>query len=79
MLGEAKCLELLEAALAACECDQAEATLHLTDNSLTRFADSAIHQNVAERNAKISVRAIVEKRIGCASGNQLGAEEVRSG
>ncbi len=78
MLGEARCFELLEAALGACECDQAEAVIHLTDSSLTRFAESVIHQNVAERNAMVSVRAIVGKRIGCARGNQLGADQVRS-
>jgi predicted Zn-dependent protease len=78
MLGDAKCLELLDAALAACECDQVETVLHLADSSLTRFADSAIHQNVAEQDAMISVRAILGKRIGCARGNQLGVDEVRA-
>ena len=48
MLGETKCLELLASALAACPCDQAEAILYATDNALTRFAVSAIHQIVAE-------------------------------
>jgi len=76
MLGEARCLELLEAALGACECDQAEALLYVTDSALTRFAESVIHQNVAERNAVVSVRAIVGKRIGAARGNQLSADRV---
>ena len=76
MLGEAKCLELLESALAACPCDQAEAILYATDNALTRFADSAIHQNVAEKNVMISVRAVLGKRIGAAKGNQATKEEV---
>jgi PmbA protein len=78
MLGESTCLALLEAALAACECDQAEAVLYATDASLTRFAESIIHQNVAERNVMISVRAILDKRIGAARGNQLTTEEVQS-
>ena len=78
MLGETKCLELLDAALAACDCDQAEAILYVEDSALTRFADSAIHQNVAEVNAMISVRAVLGKRIGCARGNQLGKDEVQA-
>ncbi|UCC68019.1 MAG: TldD/PmbA family protein [Armatimonadota bacterium] len=78
MLGEAICLELLEAALAACECDQAEAILYSTNSSLTRFADSVIHQNVAEREVMISIRAVLGKRIGCARGNQPTKDEVQS-
>jgi PmbA protein len=78
MLGETKALELLDAALAACDCDQAEAILSLQDSALTRFADSVIHQNVAEVNAMISVRAVLGKRVGCARGNQLDPDEVQA-
>jgi predicted Zn-dependent protease len=77
MLGETKALELLDLALDTCECDQSEVILHLSESALTRFADSVIHQNVAEANAMVSVRAILGKRIGCARGNQLDPEEVR--
>jgi predicted Zn-dependent protease len=52
--------------------------VHATDSSLTRFAESRIHQNVAETNALLSVRAIIGKRIGCARGNQLSLEGVQS-
>jgi predicted Zn-dependent protease len=76
MLGESKCLELVDAALKACECDQAEVIIWSQDTALTRFADSVIHQNVAEVNAMVSVRAVVGKRIGVARGNQLGADDV---
>jgi len=78
MLGEERCRELLGAALAACECDQAEVMLHLADSALTRFAESSIHQNVAEHNALVSVRAILGKRIGCGRGNQVTKEGVQS-
>ncbi len=78
MLGKDKCLELLDAALAACDCDQAEVIIWAQDSALTRFADSVIHQNVAEVNAMVSVRAIMGKRIGVARGNQLSVGEVRS-
>jgi PmbA protein len=78
MLGKAKALDLLDAALAACEADQAEAILYSTDSALTRFADSTIHQNVAERNVMLSVRAVLGKRIGCARGNQPSRDEAQA-
>jgi PmbA protein len=77
MLGKEKCFRLLEAALGACACDQSEMVLYVTDESLTRFAESVIHQNVAERDAMTSVRAVIGKRIGVARGNQLTTEAVR--
>ncbi len=78
MLGEPTSLQLLDAALAACEADQAEAILYSTNTALTRFADSAIHQNVAERDLMISVRAVLGKRVGCARGNQATKDEVQA-
>jgi predicted Zn-dependent protease len=78
MLGESGCLELVDAALKACDCDQAEAIIWWQDTALTRFADSVIHQNVAEINAMVSVRAVLGKRIGVARGNQLTADDVRA-
>ena len=77
MLGKDRCLELVEAALAACESDQAEVVLYTTEHSLTRFAESVIHQNVTERNARLSVRAVLGKRVGAARSNQLNADEAR--
>ena len=35
---------------------EAEATLLVEDQALTRFADSIIHQNVASHNARLAVR-----------------------
>jgi len=78
MLGEARCLKLLDAALAACDADQAEAILVTTTSALTRFAESVIHQNVAERDTMVSVRAVVGKRIGCARGNQRTKRQVEA-
>jgi predicted Zn-dependent protease len=78
MLGEAECLGLLDAALAACECDQAEVILYRTNSALTRFAESRIHQNVSELSGMISVRAILGKRVGCARGNQLAVDDARA-
>ena len=51
--------------------DQTEVVVLATDSALTRFATSTIHQNVAERNAEVRVRAIVGKRAGVATSNDL--------
>ena len=41
---------------------------------MTRFANNYIHQNVAETNTQVSVRAVVGKKIGVASTNDLSDE-----
>lgn len=40
-------------------------------SELTRFTHGFVHQNVAERNTTVTVRAIVDGRTGVASGNEL--------
>src|SRR5436305_5420292 len=48
------------------------------DASLTRFANNAIHQNVAERNAHISVRPVIGSRTARASTNRRDPEAIRA-
>jgi predicted Zn-dependent protease len=48
------------------------------DASLTRFANNAIHQNVAERNAHISVRPVIGGRTARASTNRRDEEAIRA-
>ena len=47
-----------------------EVVLVFEDQSLTRFANNAVHQNVAERNATLIVRLLKGKRIGLAVSNR---------
>lgn len=78
MVGREKALELLEEALKACPREaQAEALLNAHDSSLTRYANSTIHQNVTETNAQLSVRVYLGKKMGRASTNVLDKEPVR--
>jgi predicted Zn-dependent protease len=77
MYGENRIRELLRAALAASSADQTEAVIQTEDSSLTRFANSAIHQNVAERNASLTVRAVLGRKIGSARTNVLDPAEIR--
>jgi PmbA protein len=46
---------------------QAEVIIQADDAALTRFANSEIHQNVAESNARLSVRFIDGQQIGVAA------------
>ena len=77
MIGEAQAKAILERALGYSRADQTEALLLAGENNLTRFANSAIHQNVAGQNATLHVRAVLGKRIGQASTNDLGDAAVR--
>jgi len=56
---------------------QAEALVIGGDSALTRFANSEIHQNVAETNANVSLRFVVGKRIGVASSGRVDDESLR--
>ncbi|MFQ6001534.1 MAG: TldD/PmbA family protein [Anaerolineae bacterium] len=74
MLGEAKIKEVAERVLALSTADQTEVVILGEENRLTRFANSYIHQNVAEKNAQVRVRAVVNKKIGVATTNDLSDE-----
>lgn len=76
MLGEAAARQLMERALACSPADQTEVLLTATDSALTRFANSAIHQNVSEANAEVRVRVILGRRTGVATTNNLSNESL---
>ena len=57
--------------------DQTEVVFLGEDSGLTRFANSYIHQNVAESNVELRVRTVFGKRIGVSSTNNLAEEAVR--
>lgn len=77
MLGRDKAIEVLQKALAHSEAEMTQATLEIGESSLTRFANSVIHQNVSERNAQVGVKAVIGKRIGFATTNRLDDESIR--
>jgi PmbA protein len=53
---------------------EAEALVLAEDAALTRFANSQIHQNVAETNVTINLRFVVGKRVGVASSGRTDDE-----
>lgn len=78
LLGRQRALEILEAALAAANADQAEARLTARRAELTRFANSAIHQNASERDAFLEVRVAFGRRVGRAATNVLAPQSIRA-
>lgn len=65
-------------ALAASEAEQTEVTLHSTISELTRFANNSIHQNVAEQQTALSIRAVWRGRTARATTNRLDPEGIRA-
>jgi predicted Zn-dependent protease len=54
-----------------------EAILATSSQALTRFANNAIHQNVAESSSHLSVRARIEGRTARSSTNRLDPDSLR--
>ena len=56
----------------------AETEVHVdeVDDSLTRFANNAIHQNVAERGLTVSVRTAVDGRTARATTNRIDEDSL---
>lgn len=69
MLGESKAKTLTRQVLSYSKADQTEVVLLAEDSGLTRFANSYIHQNVAESNAEVRVRVVLGKKIGVSTTN----------
>jgi PmbA protein len=57
--------------------EEAEVHVEEVDDSLTRFANNAIHQNVAERGVTVSVRTILDGRTARATTNRLDEDSLR--
>jgi PmbA protein len=51
--------------------DQTEVQIDETIDTLTRFANNAIHQNVAEHGITVSIRTVVDRRTARATTNRL--------
>jgi predicted Zn-dependent protease len=62
---------ILQRALSLVQQGEAEAVYTARNLALTRFANSRIHQNVAERDAVLRVRVVHDGRTGVASTNRL--------
>lgn len=76
-INEELLLDIATAAVEACPADQAEAVCAEAVEVVTRFANNVIHQSMADRGREVTVRAVVGKRIGAASGVISAPREAR--
>lgn len=77
MYGKQKLKQIAENVLKFSKADQTEVLLSVSGNSLTRFANNEIHQNMAWQNLGISVRVILGKKIGVASTNSFDESSLK--
>jgi predicted Zn-dependent protease len=70
--------EIADTILASSQADQTEIVYRRRDESLTRFANNHIHQNVTETNHEILVRCVSGSRCGIAMSNATHPENLRN-
>lgn len=69
MIGKEKGLSILKRIIEHSQADQTEVILLTEDSSLTRFAHNRVHQHVAERNATLILRVVLDKRVALLTTN----------
>ncbi len=74
MIGETAIREIVHRVFAASRAEETEVVFFGLEERLTRFANNVIHQNVAESDAVIVVRAAVGRSVGVATTNDLRTE-----
>ena len=77
MVGREEVDRLLDTALRHSDAQQTEVLYLGQEEALTRFANSQIHQNVAEHDRSIQVRVVNDQRTGVASTNRLDEASLR--
>jgi PmbA protein len=80
LLPRARCEDIFGLAADAARAlgiDDVEAIISSGSSALTRFANNAIHQNVAERTGHLSVRVLIDGRTARASTNRLDEASIR--
>jgi predicted Zn-dependent protease len=74
MLGETEMKRIAQAVLNASRADQTEVEVFANNSALTRFANNYIHQNVENTDVDVRVRAVIGKKIGVASTNDISPD-----
>jgi predicted Zn-dependent protease len=69
--------EIADVVMKASRADETEVLAMEQNESLTRFANNYIHQNVTERNVQITVRSVIGTKVGIAVSNDVRTESLR--
>lgn len=78
MIGKDKLFSIFEKVAKSSKADETEIVYIGSNFGLTRFANSTIHQNVNESNAKVLIRTVLGKKIGVASTNSMVLNDLRA-
>ncbi len=74
MLGASEMRRIADTVMRASRADQTEVEVFWHQSALTRFANNYIHQNVEQTDVDVRVRAVIGRKIGIASTNDLSAD-----
>ena len=77
MLDPQRCKDIFEKVLKFSDADETEALIGGGTHALTRFANNAIHQNVAEEGYLLSVRTVYGRRTARATTNKFDDDAIR--
>jgi PmbA protein len=78
MISAEEARALARRAVELTDADEAEAVVVDDASALTRFANNHIHQNVAEEDTLVSVRAVFGTQVGVASTNRSDDDSLRA-
>lgn len=70
--------QIADVLMKASPAEQTEVFAVEQDESLTRFANNFVHQNVTERNISITVRSVIGTKIGIAISNDTRPESLQA-
>ena len=76
MINKEKAMDILKKALSYSNAELTEAVLESERLSLTRFAESKIHQNIDREETILYIRAIKDKRIGVTATGDISDEGI---
>ena len=69
--------QIADIVMKASSADETEVLAIEQNESLTRFANNYIHQNVTERNVQITVRSVIGTKVGIAVSNDTRPDQIR--
>lgn len=76
MRSQSESFSILERALDAAKADEADAVFLSTDQNISRFANSSVHQNMSEISAELTLRVLVGGAMGTASTTSFEPDEI---
>lgn len=77
MLTREKCHDIFERVLKHSQADETEVLIVGGQSALTRFANNAIHQNMAEENYVVSIRTVFGGRTARSTTNRFDDESIK--